>query len=436
MATTAGADFAFVLSQAGLLVTRDAPRDMPDRGRLKILWACPAGRSGEVAHLEMPREDLVPFGGAAPIDVFATRVEDAAILVVVMSTWNDKANVVLALTAGAAQLAEMIRGAKKARAQKVAGKKPVEARKERASAVPAEARTDRATVPFDLVRKNEPARRERTTVPFEPAQRDGSSKRERTSALPAEGKRERAHVSPAAVARRERTTLPFDFGRRDEPVKRERTSALPAEPAKRERTSALPKAPKEPAAAKKAARPRASSEPEITVGEASIGRETMLAIEAFRPRVSSEPEITVGEAPVGRETLAAIEAFRPRASSEPEITVGEASVGRETMSAIEAALPRPQPGPAPEAVRVQLDSISRESMLEVERTEASQRGRPTVDEPLVTERRTLPWVDSPAALKRTIEAREAARGVAPPEVKLGVEEIDPEVLEQALREGR
>ena len=54
----------------------------------------------------------------------------------------------------------------------------------------------------------------------------------------------------------------------------------------------------------------------------------------------------------------------------------------------------------------------------------------------MTERRTLPWVDSPAALKRTMEAREAARGAAAPEVKLGVEEMDPEALEQALREGR
>ncbi len=384
MATTAGADFAFVLSQAGLLVTHDAPRDMPDRGRMKILWACPAGKSGEVAHVEMAREDLVPFGGAAPIDVFATRVEDTAILVAVMSSWNDKGTVVLALTAGAAQLAEMIRKAKKDRAQKSTAKKVAGARKERASALPAEpVRKERAGVaPVE-------GRRERTTIPFEPV------RKERTSAVPAEG-------------RRERTTLPF------EPLKRERVSWLP----------------------KKPVRPRIPSEPEIEIGEAEVGRETMLVLDAFRPRARSEPEITVGVAEVGRETMLALEAFRPRERSEPEITVGEADVGRETLVAIDASLPRSKAGPAPDGMRVQLDSISRESMLEVERIESSRRGRPTVDEPLVTERRTLPWVDSPASLKRTMEAREAARGAAAPDVKLGVEEMDPEALEQALREGR
>jgi hypothetical protein len=360
VATTAGADFAFVLSQSGLLLTRDAPRDMPDQGRMKILWACPAGRSGEVVHLDMPRQDLVPFGGAAPIDVFAVRVEDAAVLVAVMATWNDKGHVMVALTDGAAQVAELIRDAKKGRTAKTPPKK--------------------------------------------------AARRDRAGAVPAEPKRE---------------------------TKRgDRTSAVPAEPKRGERTSALPRPPKEGAAAKKPARPRIPSEPEIEVGEAEVGRETMLVLDAFQPQRGSQPEIEVGEVEVGRETMLALEAFRPRRRSEPEIEVGEAEVGRETLFAIDAALPRPKPGPAPEGMRVQLDSISRESMLEVERLEASQRGRPTVDEPLVTERRTLPWVDSPASLKRTLDAREAARAAAPPEVNLGVEEMDPDALEQALREGR
>ncbi len=318
-----------MLSQAGLLVTHDAPRDMPDRGRMKILWACPAGKNGEVTHLEMPREDLVPYGGAAPVDVFAVRVEDTAILVAVLSTWNDKGHVVLALTSGAATLGEMIRKARRARAQKSAVKK-VEARK--AGAV----------------------------------------------------------TMPGAGARKERT------------------SALPGAP-RRERTSSLPRAPKETVAPKKA-----------------------------RPRTGSEPEITVGEAPVGRETLIAIEATRPRAGSEPEITVGEAPVGRETLYAIEAALPRAAPGPAPEAMRVQLDSVGRETMLEIERIEAAQAPRaPSVEEPLVVaDRKTLPWVDTAAALKRTVDARVAARAAAPPDVKVSVEELDPEALESALRDER
>ena len=290
-----------MLSQAGLLVTHDAPRDMPDRGRMKILWACPAGKNDEVTHLEMPREDLVPYGGAAPVDVFAVRVEDTAILVAVLSTWNDKSHVVLALTTGAATLGEMIRKARRARAQKSPGKK-VEARKAGAVTMP----------------------------------------------------------GPGA--------------------RKERTSALPGAP-RRDRTSSLPKAPKEAAAPKKA---------------------------------------------------------RPRAGSEPEITVGEASVGRETLYAIEAALPRAAPGPAPEAVRVQLDSVGRETMLEIERIEAAQIPRaPSVEEPLVVaDRRTLPWVDTAAALKRTVDARVAARAAAAPDVKVSVEELDPEALESALRDER
>lgn len=361
VAKTAAADFAFVLSQAGLLVTRDAPREMPDSGRMKILWACPAGKNGEVTHLEMSREDLVPFGGAAPIDVFAVRVEDTAILVAVMSTWNDKANVVLALTTGAATLGEMIRKAKRARAQK------------------------------GVARKGEAPRKEKGAT--------AGARRERTSALPPEGtRRERVATLPPESGKRERTSaLPPDGTRRA------RASVLPGAPPK-ERTSSLPRAP---GAAKKSARPR-----------------------------GSEPEITLGEASVGRETLIAIELTRPRSPSEPDITVGEATVGRETLYAIEAAMPRAMPGPAPDGVRVQLDSMGRETLAEIEHIEAVQSSRrPTVEEPLVlSDRRTLPWVDSPAALKRSMEAKVAARGRAAPDVKVTVEEMDPEALEMALRE--
>jgi hypothetical protein len=420
VAAAAGAEFAFVLSQAGLLVTHDAPRDMPERGRRKILGACPNGKNGEVAHLELARQDLVPFGGAAPIDVFAMRVEDAAILVIVLASWNNKGKVVLALTEGAAQLTELIHKARKVRAQKNAGKKPAEVRKEKPAAPP-EVRP-RITVPF------EPTRRDRASAAPAEAKRDRVSavpapaKRDRPSAVPAEAKRDRASAAPVEVKRDRASAAPVEV-KRDRAsaalveVKRDRASAVPApaarrerttlpfEPARRERVSAVPKAP---VAVKKPVRPRLSSEPEIVIGEAEVGRETMLALEPFRPRPSSEPEIVLGEAPVGRETLLAIE----------------------------AELPRSRPGPAPDAFRVELASISRESMNEVERIESSQRGRPTVDEPLVTERRTLPWVDTPAALKRTIEARELARGAAPPEVKLGVEEIDADLLEQALRDGK
>ncbi len=374
VASTAGADFAFVLSQAGLLVTRDAPRDMPDPGRTKILWACPSGKT-DIAHLEMPREALVPFGGAAPIDVFAIRVEDTAILVVVMASWNDKSNVVLAITTGAAALGEMIRNAKHVRAQKVARQG-----RERTSALPAE-----------------PARRERVAViPPE------SGRRARTSVLPPETtRRERSSSVPKEPARRERTSaLPA------EPARRERTSAVPAEPSRRERTSVMPKAPKD-AGAKKAPK-----------GDAV----NAARLEALAARVQAAAK--------RREA-------RARASSEPEITMGEASVGRETLVAIEATLPALPAGPSPESVRVELDSIGRETMLEIARFEASEMTRsPTVEEPLVVnDRRTMPWVDT-ASLKRTVDAKAAARGMAPPDVKVTVEEMDPESLERVLRGDR
>ncbi|MBK8259062.1 MAG: hypothetical protein IPK82_41190 [Polyangiaceae bacterium] len=372
VAQSSGADFAFVLSQAGLLVTHDAPKDMPDRGRMKILWACPKGKNGEVVHLEMPREDLVPFGGAAPIDVFAIRVEDTAVLVAAMATWNNKGTVILALTEGAAALGEMILRAKKARAQKA--KKPSESGKKASiENVQSEPRKERITLPYDS------GRRPNTLVP---------GRKERTSTVPAEpARKERTSIAPAG-SKRDRNTL--------------------VGVAKRERTSTLPKAPKE-APAKRAARPPSHSQPEIEVTEVAVGRETMLALEPYRPNV--------------------------RPSSSPEITLGEAVVGRETLIAIDAASLPSKPGPSPEAVRVELDSISRESMLEVERMEASQRGRPTVEEPLVTERRTLPWVDTPASLKSTLEARAKARAAEPPEVKLRVEELDAELLETSAREG-
>lgn len=421
VAKTSGADFAFVLSQAGLLVTRDAPHNMPDSGRMKILWACPRGKS-DIVHLELPREQLVPFGGAAPIDVFAVRVEDTAILVAVMASWNDKSNVVLALTAGAASLAEMIRKAKRVRAQKVAAKKQAEGtRRDRASTLPEE-----------------------------------SPRRERSSTLPGESpRRERSSTLPGESPRRERSSkLPAE-------PRRERSSKLPPEPARRDRASALPKAPKEaaakgirfmpsdsPEAAARArgeaptsarepvsskrrtgeGKGRASSEPEIVIGEdAAVGRETMIAIEMDFHRSATLP----GEPPSSKRRTGEGKA---RGSSEPEIRVGEAPVGRETLVAIETDLHRPA-GPTPEAVRVELVSIGRETLADIARAEAAEIARsPTVEEPLVVlDRRTLPWVD-PSAIKRAIDASAKARAVAPPEVKVAIEELDPDALERALRD--
>lgn len=385
VATTAGADFAFVLSQAGLLVTRDAPKDMPDRGRQKILWACPAGKS-DIVHMEMPREDLVPYGGAAPVDVFAVRVEDAAILVAVMASWNDKSHVLLAIAAGAASLQEMIRDAKRVRAQKNAKAEAAD----RAAALPPE-----------------PAPRERPA--FVPVESKG---RERKSVVPAEPKaKDRTSATPNdARARDRRSTIP------GEPKGKERKSALPAEakakdrapsdPGRRDRASVIPRGLKDPPAKK------------LTKADpANAAR-----LEALAARVQAAAK--------RREA-------RARASSEPEIVMGEAPLGRETLVAIEAELPPLSPGPTPESVRVELASIGRETLMEIARFEASEKARaPSVDQPVVLDsRRTMPWVD-PASVKRAVDAKAAIRGVLPPDVKVTVEDIDPDALERELTNGK
>ncbi len=390
-ARLAGADFAFVLSQAGLLVTKDAPREMPDRGRMKILWACPAGKNGEVTHLEMPREDLVPFGGAAPVDVFAVRVEDTAILACVLSTWNDKGNVVLAMTSGASSLGEMIRKAKRARVQRlaVAAEGPPPAAQRSASKKGVEA-------PSTATQGGE--------TPPKRAAASGAStnKKERTSAA--------AHVSAKATKRDRPSASSGAFA-----------PAQVASQARKDRTSALPKSPKESASKKPI---RTHSEPEIVVGEAALGRETLFAIEGHLAT-------TLGATSASALSVVGV-------GSQPEIVVGEAAVGRETLFAIDAASPHAPAGPAPEGIRVQLDSVGRETMLEIAQLEADEMERaPTVDEPLiVSQRKTLPWVDTASALKRTVDAKAKARAMAAPEVKVSVEEMDPEALLQALREDK
>jgi hypothetical protein len=84
----AGADFAFVLSRRGRLVTQNAPKEMPEVGRHAIASLAEellSARRG-FGHLEIPRQALVPFGGAAPVDVYvAARPE--AILCIVMATY-------------------------------------------------------------------------------------------------------------------------------------------------------------------------------------------------------------------------------------------------------------------------------------------------------------------------------------------------------------
>ena len=120
----AGADFAFILTQRGRLVTRDAPADMPEVGRERLVAASrEIDAEHGVAEVEMPREELVPYGGAAPVDVFVAVAGEQAVVCVVMATWADKKHVFPAIADGLESLEPMIASAAKRR--KATGKRRV-----------------------------------------------------------------------------------------------------------------------------------------------------------------------------------------------------------------------------------------------------------------------------------------------------------------------
>ncbi len=154
--------------------------------------------------------------------------------------------------------------------------------------------------------------------------------------------------------------------------------------------------------------PPRGSLPEVRIGEATLGRESLEAIarEAAGERPSM-PVITVGQATLGRESLEAIarEAAGGRPSM-PVITVGQASLGRESLAAIERdALASARHGSSPEILRVELSSIDRESLLDIAREEARQAAGPRPSHPIITpDRITQPWVDPVEDAKRSAGA--------------------------------
>jgi hypothetical protein len=84
---TAGAEFAFVLTMRGRLVTHRAPHEMPEAGRERIVHAARSVMDGRRAErLTLPRDALVPYGGSAPIDVFFAVAAERAVVCVVMSS--------------------------------------------------------------------------------------------------------------------------------------------------------------------------------------------------------------------------------------------------------------------------------------------------------------------------------------------------------------
>lgn len=313
VAEACGADFAFVLSRRGRLVTQNAPKDMPEQGRAELTSLAEElleGKRSGVVHRSMARRELVPFGGAAPVDVYVSARPDA-ILCVVMATYEPQHKVGIAMSQALVELDAFLemessrRGARRSRSTRV----PPARKSEQGAAAPA-----RAT-------KAPPApRSERGTRP-PPAPKSERGTRPPPARKSSPGGRRSVPPPPG------RNTIPF----LETPPKRKITP--PPMP------------------------------PVITVSEASVGRHTLAAIELD----AEGPEITLGEAAIGRATIAEIELSDiPRGdarSSLPSIRVGLATM--------------------PEIDRSELD---------------------------VTDRQTLPFVESPSELLRNFESKARATG--------------------------
>ncbi|WP_437907645.1 hypothetical protein WME95_07010 [Sorangium sp. So ce327] len=339
----AGADFAFVITRRGRVITKRVPRDMPREGRSQIVEAALSlGERGRLGCVELRREDLVPYGGAAPVDVYFG-VAAEAILCVVMPTWADRRDVASAIERGLRAIDEGTPAA-----QQPIRSAPRRTRsRPRGEAVPASARR-----PVGEVREVPPAICGAAVVCEAPAP---ASRRPPPPSPPA---RKRSAVAGLALL------------------------ANGGPPRSLARPVALREAPASPGAP---ARP-AGSLPDIRIGEAALGRESLDAI--------------------GRELGGAW-------PSAPEIRVGaaSASAGEGDAAAIGVEMPEPaRVGSMPEAVRLELVSISRESLMEIAAEEgrmAAAGPRPWV--PLVRPAQvTRPWEASPEDEGRMGEAERGA----------------------------
>ena len=339
----AGADFAFVLTRRGRLVTRDAPRDMPEVGRTAIMDAARPLERGVVGEMTLPREELVPYGGAAPVDVHFCVAADQAILCVVMSSWVGKAMVAQALTDGMAKIEAVIAASGR-----------------------------------------EPTRRRKNVAP------------------PSVGRSTAGLVTASGATTHAARSL-------------ERPPVIQSQ--------------------RSPPRPGRGSLPQITVGTAELGRESLAALDREArgerlsvPRLPSAPVISVDEGTLGRDSLAVIdnEVRGKRRGSAPLISLGEASLGRESLAAIDEDEERPSGvrlalrptlTSTPDTLRVELESIGD---LEMQSTPNP-----------VLPRRTHPWVEQPEDTKRAVDAERVGRKISLPKVTLKLEDADSDVFEAA-----
>ncbi|WP_437661869.1 hypothetical protein [Sorangium sp. So ce1182] len=395
----AGADFAFVITRRGRLVTRGAPCDMPTEGRGRIVEAAlRLGSRGRLGHVELPREHLVPYGGAAPVDVYFG-VAGEAILCAVMPTWADRQGVLPALEHGLRAIDE---------------RTPAESRPARKGHRRAPSRPRMEAAPSStrrpVVEVREPLPSTGAVAAFrEPPPSTGAVAAFREPPLPPSRR-----AAPPSLPPSRRAAPP--------PLPPSRRAAPPSLPAvRRSAVAGL-------VLLANGGPPRAQARP------ATLHDAPPPAAASPRPSASL-PDLRAGEVTLGRERLAAVEREPggPRRSL-PEIRVGLARVGHETLAAIEAELQRPaRPGSMPDALRLELVSISRESLLEIAAEEALQAtAGPRPSMPLVRpERLTRPWVEAPEDARRMAEAEKRARKTAPPELDIELVAPETEVIDAA-----
>jgi hypothetical protein len=304
-----GADFVFVLTRKGRLVTHRAPREMPEYGRMRLVRAARNALAGqEIVEVVMPREELVPYGGAAPVDVYVGVAGEQAIVCVVMASWADKMRVTPGLKAALEALEPLLlRG------------------------IPSQRKSD---LP--------PARGSRWPGP---------------------------HATPSPFSS---APPPSDISGCD-------SASAPAD--------------------------------ESTPGD--IGRIPPLAhltvpkLRTERPfsvPQESNPDLSFGEAPLGRASLVAVQNEMDSSFPPPEIAPGTTELGRDSLVAVHAE-ERPALTSSPELLRIDLASLPDVSLKSVGRA-------------------TLPWVERPEDAKRAADAAWLARMQSPPQVTVSLEDAE------------
>jgi hypothetical protein len=229
---------------------------MPEVGRNRLLRAAKLIiGTDHIEEITLPREELVPYGGAAPVDVYVGVIAEQAILCVVMATWAEKIRVQPAITAGMRTIEPRLKRGM-----------PATARRGGADLSPA---------------KGSPWTGDRGTMaPPPPSVAPPPPSIPPPSAVPPSGQRParyesapEIHVSEAQLGRMSMAAVRHEA-------------------------------------------PGSDSSPEITFSEAALGRQTMVAVHGSS---SSPEIVVTGEAAIGRETMVAIDLeTTPRPSSSPD----------------------------------------------------------------------------------------------------------------------